>query len=56
MPQYSGNLSRVETFANFVIAGQFGKVLTAEISIEYDGVVINGRVIIVGNGDRDSLA
>ena len=35
---YSGNLSRVKTFANFMILGQFAKVLTMKILIECMGV------------------
>ena len=46
---YSGNLSRVKTFVNFVVLGQFAKVLTAKIFIEYGGVIINGRVIVVSH-------
>ena len=44
---YSGNLSRVKTFANFAVLRKFAKVLTAKIFIEYGGIVINGRVIVV---------
>ena len=35
---YSGNLSRVKTFANFVVLGQFAKILTAKMLIECWGV------------------
>ena len=41
----------MKTFANFSVLGQFAKVLTAKISIKYGGVIINGRVIIVDNGN-----
>ena len=44
---YSGNLSRVKTFVNFAVSGQFAKVLTEKIFIGYHGVIINGRVIVV---------
>ena len=40
---YSGNLSRVNTFANFAVSKQFVEVLAAKISMRR--VVINGRVI-----------
>ena len=33
--RYSGNLSRVKTFANFAVSGQFEKVLTVKIFMEY---------------------
>ena len=46
---YSGNLSRVKTFTNFTVSGQFAKVLIAKIFIEYGGIIINGRVIILDN-------
>ena len=46
---YSGNLSRVKTFANFAVFGQFVKVLTTKIFIEYGGIIINGRVIVVSH-------
>ena len=49
---YSGNPSRVKTFANFAVSGQFVKVLTAKIFIEYVGVIINGRVIVVSRNSR----
>ena len=44
---YSGNPSRMKTFANFVVSGQFVKVLTAKIFIEYVSVIVNGRVIVI---------
>ena len=50
---YSGNLSWVKTFANFAVSGQFAKVLTAKIFIEYGGVIINGRVIVVSHNSRE---
>ena len=45
---YSGNLSLVKTFANFAVfhMGQFAKVLTTNIFIEYGDFIINGRVIV----------
>ena len=43
---YSGNLSQVKTFA---VLGQFAKVLTARIFVEYGAVIINGRVIVVSH-------
>ena len=46
---YSGNLLQVKTFTNFVVSGEFAKVLIAKIFIEYRGVTINGRVIILHN-------
>ena len=58
---HSGNVSRVKTFANFVVSGQFAnfvvsgqfaKVLTAKIFIEYGDVIINGRVIVVSHTSR----
>ena len=49
---YSRNLSRVKTFANFVVLRQFAKVLTAKIFIEYGGIIINGRVIVVSHNSR----
>ena len=49
---FSGNLSRVKTFANFMVSGQFAKVLTAEIFIGYCSVIINGRVIVVFHNSR----
>ena len=48
---YSGNLSRVKTFANFAVSGQFAKVLTAKIFIQYEVVSVNERVIILDHGD-----
>ena len=39
---YSGNLLWVETFANFVVSGQFVKVSTEKTFMEYGGVIING--------------
>ena len=42
---------RVKTFENFAVSGQFVKVLTAKIFAEYGGVIINGRVIILENGN-----
>ena len=47
----SGNLSREKTFVNFAVSGQFTKVLTAKLFIEYGGVIINGHVTILDNGD-----
>ena len=44
---YSGNLSRVKTFANFTVSGQFVKIFSAKIFIEYGSIIINGRVIVV---------
>ena len=44
---YSGNLSRMKTFANFAVSGQFAKVFTAKTFIKYGGVIIDGRVIVV---------
>ena len=38
---------RVKTFANLSVSGQFVKVLTAKVFIEYVGVIINGPVIVV---------
>ena len=42
---YSWNLLQVKTFMNFA------KVFTAKIFIEYGGVIIDGLVIILNNGD-----
>ena len=39
---YSGTFSRVKTFTNFTVLGQFANVLTAKFFIEYGGVIING--------------
>ena len=52
MVSYSGNLSQVKTFANFAVLGQFTKVLTAKIFIEYNSAFINGRVNIVSHNSR----
>ena len=49
---HSGNVSRVKTFVNFAVSGKFAKVLTAKIFIEYGGVVIDGRVIIISHNSR----
>ena len=49
---YSGNLSRVKTFANLTVSGQFAKDLTSKSFIEYSNVVINGRVIDVSHHSR----
>ena len=46
---YSGNLLQVKTFTNFVVSGQFMKVLTVKISIEYSSAIISGRVIAVSH-------
>ena len=46
---YSRNLSRVKTFTNFAVLGQSVKVLTTKIFIEYGGVLINGRVIVISH-------
>ena len=46
---YSGNLLQVKTFA---VSGRSTKVLTAKIFIEYGGVIINGRVIVVSHNSR----
>ena len=56
MPQvpYSGNLSWVKNFGNFAVLGQFAKVLTAKIFIEYRGVIINGRAIVVSRNSQKS--
>ena len=42
----------MKTFENFAILGQFVKVLTAKIFIEYGAVIINGRVIVVSHNLR----
>ena len=49
---YSGNLLPVKTFAIFAVSGKFGKDLTEEILIEYGGIIINGRVIVVSHNSR----
>ena len=41
----------MKTFVNFAVSGQFAKVLTVKIIIEYMGVIINGRVVILDNGN-----
>ena len=48
---YSGSLSQVKTFVNFAVSGQFTKVLTTTIFIEYGCIIINGHVIILDNDD-----
>ena len=45
---YSGNLSRVKTFANFTVLAQVVKVLNAKILIECEGGQYNTRVNING--------
>ena len=46
----SRDLSRAKTFANFVVLRPFTKVLTVKIFIEYKGIIIIGRIIILDNG------
>ena len=41
-------------FRGFV-SGQFAKVLSAKTFIEYEGVIINGRVIILDNGESGGI-
>ena len=41
----------MKTFANFAVLEQIAKVLTTKIFIEYGGVIINGCVIILDNGN-----
>ena len=53
MIPYSKNLSRVKSFANFAVSGQFARVLKTKIFIEYGGVIIiNGRDIVVSHNSR----
>ena len=49
---YSGNFSRMKTFANFTVSRQFAKVSTVKIFIEYRGVIINVRVIVVSHNSQ----
>ena len=41
----------METFANFAVSKHLAKLLTAKLSIECGGVIINGRAITLDNGD-----
>ena len=52
---YRRNLSRGGTFMNFTVSKQFAKVSTEKISTENGGVIINGCVIILDNGDSVGL-
>ena len=49
---FNQNLSRVKTFANFTVPGEFAEVLTAKTLFKYNGVIINGRVIVVSHNSR----
>ena len=40
-----------KTFVNFAVLGQFTKVITEKIFSECGGIIINGRVINLHNGD-----
>ena len=52
---HSGDLSRVNTFRNFAVSKQFVIVLSTKLSIEYGGVIINGRVVTLNNGHSKEM-
>ena len=46
---HSGNFYAVKLPRNFVVFGQFEKVLISKVFIEYGGVIINGCVIVISH-------
>ena len=52
---YSRNLLRVKTFANFVVSGQFAKVLTEKIFIECGAQLLMGVSLIFTTATAEGL-